>query len=183
MLGRTHLSAGILTGEIVVLASGKTDTTSAIILIATAAVGSLLPDIDHPQSMLSSSNRISQNVSESISAVTQHRGFTHTLAFIALILFGLFLLINPYTAYTNTVLVGILAGFLSHMVLDTLNEKGIMWFWPLSAHHIHIMKIRTGSRWESFVRWLCNVAATVCLGYILYIQYSPIWRSLHARLF
>ena len=183
MMGRTHLSAGILTGEIMICAMNQFDQTSTILLIGTTAIGSLLPDIDHPQSMVSKSGKITKNLSSSVSAVTQHRGFTHTPVFTALVMFILFMVLRVYTNYAEMAAFGLGAGMVSHLILDTLNENGIMWLCPIVPKRLHVAKIRTGTRSESVFRGAVNIAATVGLVYVLYHQFSPVWRTIYEHVF
>jgi len=70
--------------------------------------GGLLPDIDHPRSILGRFNPLARW------GLTTHRGFTHTLT--ALLLFS-----------TPFLVVGILtfsAGYLSHIVADWMYSWG-----------------------------------------------------------
>ena len=62
MMGKTHLAAGILAGELTALAYYRASIIPALIVIGTATIGSLLPDIDHPGSLLSSSSRLSRHM-------------------------------------------------------------------------------------------------------------------------
>ena len=170
MTGKTHLAAGLLCGEAIVLTQNITRVSEVAFVIAAAAVGSLLPDIDHPQSMMATSNRTTRTVSSVVSSVTQHRGFTHTLAFSVLMWFLAMRLAAHLDAISNYVVMSLTIGLFSHLFLDTLNEKGVMWFWPVYRKHIHVMKIRTGSSVEGLLRLIINLAATVGIGMILVEQ-------------
>lgn len=168
MTGRTHLSAGIFTGELVVLSTPNISITAAMFTIFTAAIGSLLPDIDHPSSMLSTSNGAAKALSSSVTAVTKHRGFTHTIPFMLLVAIGFGYLLTGKIPYSSLLVFALSAGMLSHLVLDTLNEKGIMWLWPVVRTPIHIASIRTGSKQETFFRMVLNFSATITMGFCLY---------------
>ena len=167
MIGRTHLAAGILCGEAIVIVENVTNLSDVTFIIAAAAIGSLLPDIDHPQSMMAKSNRTTKTVSGVISSVTQHRGFTHTLVFAALMWFLASRLAAQFNVASEYVVGGFMIGILSHLLLDTLNDRGVMWLWPVYCKHLHILGIRTGSVIEWVLRLALNIAATGGIAMIL----------------
>lgn len=168
MTGKTHIAAGIITGELVALYARPMPVETGIFIICAAAVGSLLPDIDHPQSTIARKNAFTKTLSESMAAVGKHRGFTHTTVFVALMTFLLGLLLRGRVNAWALITMSFCAGQLSHLFMDTLNAKGIMWFWPISPKALHIMSIRTGSKVETAIRLPINAAATVLLGYLGY---------------
>ena len=167
MIGRTHLAAGILCGEAMVLFQNATNVSDAAFIVAAAAVGSLLPDIDHPRSMLANSSRTTKTVSGVVSSVTQHRGFTHTLAFAGLMWFLATRLAAQFDVVSNDIVISFMLGLLSHLAIDTLNERGVMWFWPIYCKHLHLLRIRTGSAVEWIFRLALNIAATCGIAMIL----------------
>lgn len=161
------MAAGILCGEAVVIVQNITDLSEGSFVVMAAAVGSLLPDIDHPQSMLAKSNRTTKTVSGVVSSVTQHRGFTHTLVFAALMWVLVTRVAAHFDTISNDVVISFMLGFLSHLFLDTLNERGVMWFWPIFCKHLHLLRIRTGSFVEWILRMAFNIAATFGVAMIL----------------
>lgn len=168
MTGKTHLSAGLLVGAVLAVSSQDLNIASAAFTIVAASIGSLIPDIDHPQSMISTSNKTTRIASASLSAVTKHRGFTHTLVFLAIVVGLCNYICTHYFPQYSSLSAAICAGMLSHLLLDTLNEKGIMWLWPLSKHSFHVACVRTGSQAEKVLRFPLNIAASCCVVYILY---------------
>lgn len=58
-----------------------------------------------------------------------HRGLFHT-PFLLVVLLGLLLLADS----PRWVVVGVAGAFLSHLVIDTFTNAGIMWLYPLSMH-------------------------------------------------
>ena len=169
MTGKTHLATGILTGEAVILATNQISMPAALFAVSIAAIGSLLPDIDHPQSMLSTASFSTRAISSSISAVTKHRGFTHTPVFLICIVMIVNYLMDGKVTYSPLLTLSLCAGMLSHLLLDTLNEKGIMWLWPLWKRPLHLACVRTGSKVENVLCIPINIAATGCLIYIMYL--------------
>lgn len=160
MTGRTHILAGLAAGA-VVAGGNNIDWLWLTAALAAGAVGSLLPDIDHPSSRISCSSAAARTLSASVSAVAKHRGITHTLVFAGLCTFGLWLLAARW-AVPEPVVLAFLAGILSHLVMDTLNEQGIMWLWPVSSRRISLLSIRTGGVGERLFR--LAFAATMLLA-------------------
>jgi len=92
-----------------------------IIILACIVFGSLLPDIDHPSSKLG-------RYAYPISSVVKHRGFTHS--FIAA-----FILPIPVILISTRYYLPIVAGYLLHLLADTLNPTGVMWLYPYKKHY------------------------------------------------
>lgn len=93
-----------------------------------AAVGGLLPDLDHPESAL---GRRVKFISLPLSAIFGHRGMTHSL----LAAVGLLLILVAVTtmpAYTvfNGLIAPICIGYLSHLLGDSFTPSGVPLFWP-----------------------------------------------------
>lgn len=93
MLGRTHISFGLGLGAGgIVCFNAMTNTplngTDLGILYGAVALGSLLPDIDEPNSLLGEKTL---GVSNLIQSIFGHRGFTHSLCFVVLL--GILLLL------------------------------------------------------------------------------------------
>jgi len=161
MMGKTHLATGILAGELTALAYYRASIIPALIVIGTAAIGSLVPDIDHPGSLLSSSTRLSRHISNSIAAVTPHRGLTHTPIFAGLIIAVLYYFLQQRIKYCDPICIGLAVGIFSHLVLDTLTERGVMWFWPITPKHLRLCRIRSNRTTEKMLRGFMNMGAVV----------------------
>lgn len=117
MMARTHVAFGFLKGLIVM---SFLNPANQILFMSMVVFGSLFPDIDHPKAKLGSKVKI-------IGWLFEHRGFFHSV--FALFLFSLlvfFLLKQKIYFWAFGI------GFLSHMVLDAFNRKGIMPFHPIS---------------------------------------------------
>ena len=154
MTAKTHILGGIFAGELVSVAGGIA-ITSVPVLLAGAAAGALVPDIDHRGSKISRSSAAGSITSFLLLALTTHRGAIHTPVFVlfcGLVLGALSFfssgLIGP------VLLEGLLIGMLSHLILDTLNPGGIMWLWPISRKKFHLTSIKTNSLGE----WVCASA-------------------------
>lgn len=85
-----------------------------------AAIGSLIPDIDHPQSAL---GRVLFFISHPLNRMFGHRTITHSLVVWLPFLLGGFITDNLFW-------IGI--GAISHIVIDALNTSGVQMFYPYS---------------------------------------------------
>lgn len=113
-------------------------------IIAGAAVGSLLPDIDHKNSTISKKHKITAWI---FTHLFEHRGFTHApliqLLFSALLFYlGRELSGIIGYCYLGTV-IGLTIGLLSHTLLDMLTVGGIPLLYPFSKKKIHLMNLKT----------------------------------------
>ena len=86
------------------------------IILTCIVIGSLLPDIDHPSSKLG-------RYAYPLSAVVQHRGFTHSLI-------SSLILPLPAILISTRYYYALVVGYLLHLLADTLNPSGVMWLYP-----------------------------------------------------
>jgi inner membrane protein len=107
-----------------------------------AAVGALLPDIDHPGSWVG--RRLSL-ISVPLAAMLGHRGVTHSL--VAVLACMAFL---RWEGLSNSVVAPLVIGYLSHLGADLLTTNGLRLAWPSSKRH-SIGVCRTGSVTESVI--------------------------------
>lgn len=116
--------------------------------IAMTALGSLLPDLDHPKSILGSRFPL-------VAALgVKHRGWMHSL--LGLVVFStLAALISP------SLVPGVTLGYLLHLIADSLNPAGIAWFYPLYKKRWHIIGIRTGGVMEYVLNLLVICAIII----------------------
>ncbi|MCB9358643.1 metal-dependent hydrolase [Candidatus Woesearchaeota archaeon] len=106
---KTHLSFGILC-YLSLLRYSLVDFSIAG--LALFIVGSLLPDIDKHTSFIGHKAKI---FSFSLELLFRHRGIFHSLWVVFLLWF-----IN----------LELCLGYLSHLILDSINPKGVKFFWP-----------------------------------------------------
>lgn len=165
----THSLGGVVAGVAVCSVTGICDPIYQAAVMTGAVLGSLLPDIDHRKSWIGHKLPFIASI---LSGLFKHRGFLHTPLFI-FIMWGFLSYAIPIwlggsrELYEATLFCkGLIPGMLSHLILDTLNVQGIMWFWPVSKQRWHILPIRTGSLGEALV--------CVALGVMLLRQYN-VW--------
>lgn len=153
---RAHRIGGACTGIVVAtqiyqaelsdLSSLTKGTAMAIgFVVSGAALGSLLPDLDHPNS------RIGRRL-PSLSKITYnafgHRGFTHTLFALILFVTGLFFLgkiiPNEFMLLYPSLVIGLASGYASHLLLDALTMSGIPLLYPIVKRPFRLAKMRSG---------------------------------------
>lgn len=127
-MGVTHAVGGALAGAI----AGKM-VGDVYVGIAVGTIASLLPDIDHPKSMLGRRIPIIPSI---ISRIFGHRTITHSIWFCLLVGFATYLLFSPINSQIdNSYALGMafvaFMGCLSHLVLDGLTSGGIKPFNPV----------------------------------------------------
>ncbi|MGK2960098.1 MAG: metal-dependent hydrolase [Candidatus Malihini olakiniferum] len=131
-------------------------------IIPGALLTALLPDIDHPKSVLG--QRLKW-ISRPIARAFGHRGFTHSLlATVTVICFIRFQLPAdwsiPTDAYHATMI-----GYLSHIIADMLTAAGVPILWPCRwRFRLPLINTQKGNKLE---RVLC----LLLIGFSLY--HSP----------
>lgn len=100
-------------------------------LVGGAVFGGLLPDIDHPKSLLGSAI---QPVSTIIKETLGHRTLTHSILFLVITCF--------FTSLFNiNIGIGIGLGILSHIILDLLTPEtnGVAFLYPFYKKKIKLL--------------------------------------------
>lgn len=110
-------------------------------LIAGAA--SLLPDIDHPSSRF---GRMVPFISYPISAIFGHRGITHSLLMVVVLLAALVI-----AGHAGWFVAPLVIGYLSHLIGDMLTNSGVPLLWPQRGK-VSIPVFNTGGLLEPLVR-------------------------------
>lgn len=99
--------------------------------IPAALASALLPDLDHPKSVLG--QRLPW-ISKPLSRLFGHRGFTHSLLAVATAVWGLNQSLPPDTLPMG-VKDALIVGYLSHLLGDWLTPAGIPLFWPIKRRY------------------------------------------------
>lgn len=127
-------------------------------IIPAALSTSLLPDIDHPRSLLGQRLRW---IAIPISRVFGHRGFTHSLL---AIIGGVFLLNSDITVtwlIPSDVMHAMVIGYLSHLLADMLTPAGVPLLWPCRYRfRLPLLRPQKNNQLERMF-CLCMVALTV----------------------
>uniref|UniRef100_UPI003F4912DD metal-dependent hydrolase n=1 Tax=Bacillus multifaciens TaxID=3068506 RepID=UPI003F4912DD len=137
---RTHLTTSFAVCLPILAATG-TLTAGNVIAVG---IGALLPDIDEPHSWI---GRRTRGVSDLMNGVFGHRGITHSLFGIALVLIPIIFAVGmtPLPFITGMC---VLAGYCLHLIEDSFSISGIKWLLPLSNKRfqsgLHLIYYRTG---------------------------------------
>jgi inner membrane protein len=143
MTGKSHMTVGVVTYASlwahpippldVPLLAGTHAALALPVALALVLLGSLLPDLDHPEGRLANERILGIPVLKPLSwligAVFGHRGATHSLLALA----GLVALGDlPFLPWAWAHL-GLLLGwgYASHLLADMLTKSGVPLLWPL----------------------------------------------------
>lgn len=144
MQGRTHLLAGAAVGFVTTISLAQTsyqaDNMGGFI-IGAAVLGSLLPDIDSPNSKISKSCFTAKATSLLTNELFGHRGLFHTPFFVLLLMIGQLLWYNAAEQFAWQLAAmyigaGFIAGYISHLILDFNTPMGLMLFYPFNKKYI-----------------------------------------------
>ena len=129
MKGKNHIK----------IALSLTVFTLNLPLIASAVVGSILPDIDSSTSIICSVIPFSGRTFGRL----RHRGITHSLVALSLTTIASYLIFKSFS-----VSLGFFVGYLSHILSDMMTVKGVELMWPNRKLYRIGLNIRTGSKLE-----------------------------------
>lgn len=133
MMAGSHMVVGAALWAVTARAAGLDPAEPTALSIALA--GSLLPDIDHPQSWAGRKFRV---VSVPLSVLVGHRGITHSLL---AVIVGIAVLAGMGVDQPMAPLV---VGYLSHLAADGLTPSGVPLLWP-SRRRFTLNLCSTGS--------------------------------------
>jgi len=148
MKGTTHLAAGLATGLAIARLHGASLEETALIT-GVAAIAALAPDwlqINAP------------GLNKTIRGAFGHRGLSHWL----LTAWGVSLAVDniqPASLAGYPLSLAALAGWISHILLDSLNDPGVPAFWPLPIR-LHLSSFKTGEFADGVICWAA-IAATL----------------------
>lgn len=181
MMAATHRLGGLAAGMAVAVVL-HTEPTYTGVIIGSAVLGSLIPDIDNPHSRISRKWRlasigvtIGQTIIRGISAffptrqrnyirsLIGHRGITHSLIPVIL-LWVIASMVGEMCDETTVACyigVGLIGGVLSHILFDMF-AGGVPLFIPFSVKRICLAHIKTGGTVEWILRMIMIVVFVLC---------------------
>ena len=136
MMAGSHIAVGAALWAVTARAAGLEVAEPQA--LGAAALGSLLPDIDHPQSWAGRKMRV---VSIPLSLLIGHRGLTHS----ALAIIGGLILLAAMGV--GGLAAPVVVGYLSHLLADALTPSGVPLLWP-NQRRFSLNLCRTGSAME-----------------------------------
>lgn len=126
MTWKTHLIGGAEAGVILACANGGSPASSAVI-IGTAMLGSVLPDIDHQKSKLAQGDALVGLASSLVCRFTKHRGFTHTIPGAVVFAAAVYILMMFSSAQQAVIaMIGACSGFLLLQLFGTLRRYSVI---------------------------------------------------------
>lgn len=126
MQAKTHITTTLALG--LPLMSLTNELT--LVNVGVLAVGSLLPDIDHPSSYLGKRHKM---VSSVTNKAFGHRGITHSL--LGFILIGIivkFIQKQYLTDGIEDIVFWLMLGYLLHLLEDSFSQRGVKWLYPFT---------------------------------------------------
>jgi inner membrane protein len=145
VLWRTHFLAGATAG---LLVASPGNIESAVATAAVSGFAALLPDIDSPYSKL---GRVVPVLPRLLSLTVGHRGILHSFlgAAIVSLLATMFLRVW-YGQEFWLLLSQVMAGYISHILLDCLTDSGCPLLYPLPGRYC-LPLLNTGSFAEKLI--------------------------------
>lgn len=170
---KNHLKTGVMTGIIFltgIYVKNTIEPQDIVMYSAGIAVGSALPDIDHPRSYIAKKLNFFGWI---VSRVFSHRGFTHSILFIAALNFIRLILrelIDPsYQSMFDYTMLGLTVGAATHIFMDLFVGNGVKLLFPINKR-VSISKMKAGSSFEAI--FLKAVLVAFCL--IILYSYGKI---------
>lgn len=152
----THTSH-LLIGMVGYLAwSSHTGGEAGLATLAAAGLGSLMPDIDHPDSQI---GRLLWPISQPVARLLGRRGVTHSLLLVA----ALAALAHHLEPPSRELAVAFGIGYGLHIAADLLNQRGVALLFPLQARFRAPVTVRTGGAGEAVITTLILGAAAVSI--------------------
>jgi inner membrane protein len=146
-----------------------------------AVVAAWLPDVDNPRSRLGNGlsrmespvlDTISRPVSWALKAASftlyrtvGHRTLTHSLLGVALFV----VLISPIATLSPDLFATLIAGYVSHLVADALNKRGVPLLWPAGRP---LRLLPRGVRSGGLAEFAVALIVAAMAGYAIYALYS-----------
>lgn len=161
MTGKTHVALG--TAFMIAMTVKYPQGTEVLgmsvipaVSLLTISAGSYGPDIDIKQSHLGKKYKF-------LSKHLKHRGITHTLLVPAVLLAAMIAV--QAIPVLPSLIFGFLMGWVTHILADLCNRKGVPLLWPLSSNKIHIATFKTGTWHEAIfaILWLGGLIAWLTL--------------------
>ena len=188
MTGKTHVAIGITTA--LAISSGQ-PLEEQLVLVLTSAIGSLIPDLDHPKGKLNQKLLLYNNnfyrilFYLSLGSIFIYLYFLKEIKpFLLLGIVSFLVGISSHRGVTHSILgflasasivgivtlkydlsnvySGFIIGYALHLIADFFNPKGIKLFYPLSTNVSSPITIKTNSETEKIIFMLLSMYS-ICL--------------------
>lgn len=166
MNGICHKIGGI-TASVITAYTIVPEITPTVLITSVVAgtLGSLIPDIDEPNSTLGKKVKL---LSKGIKVIFGHRGILHTPFFLILVSIGLFFVLKQcpekYLVLATQASIFFIIGYLSHLVLDAMTPAGIMLLYPFSKNKMGFIGLK-GKYRDIIVSAICILILVLFLAF------------------
>ncbi len=137
MLAKTHVAFGVLAG---LLTLKYATISNELLFITLVILGVFLPDVDHPESKVNNTLKITKIIPFFFS----HRGFFHSIFAAALVFGALWYWAGFIYGF------GLFVGYLSHLLSDALTVSGVNFLHPVAKFKIR-GPVQTGTIVETVI--------------------------------
>lgn len=173
MMGTTHAAFALLCYYVIAYFAGL--PLYAPTVLTFLIVGSLLPDIDHPRTLLAQQLHLFKRASKGFGRFVTHRGIVHSIL-AALIATAVVWVIAMFYNWETLAVACFFLGFMSHLAADSLNPTGIRWLQPFSKAKVKD-GIKTGSAVEKFI-FILIIATITAIVYTVHPEwFSRFWEQ------
>ncbi|WP_077369385.1 metal-dependent hydrolase [Anaerosalibacter sp. Marseille-P3206] len=188
MTGKTHVAIGVAAALTI---SYNQPVESQLVLVTSAAIGSLIPDLDHPKGKLNQKLLLINNnfyralFYLSISSIFMYLYYRMgNKIFMLLSLVSCLVGISSHRSFTHSIIgfllassiikmgtlkfnlpsiyTGFVVGYALHLIADSFNPKGIRLFYPIKANISFPITIKTNSKAEKTIFLLLSIYC-ICL--------------------
>ncbi|MBP2057938.1 inner membrane protein [Lactobacillus colini] len=177
MLARAHCICSIAIAEAGLFATNhliENKPIPLLIMLAATGVGALLPDVDQHNSTAS------RNSPVNFSFFFRHRGITHTIVGWLIFSSALYYFMNYFRKVPLTLTIfrndwgclwlGLVVGYILHLVEDGFSRGGINWLWPLTSKPLKLWPFyKVGGKFEKFLTFLAKLAILIVSFYWIYL--------------
>lgn len=183
MTGKTHIVGGVALATAVTSLAGLYQPHSyqelvsySTLFVGAAAVGSLVPDIDHGNAKASNVNIFTKILSIIVRITCGHRGAIHSpliMALTSIVLYWFLTWMRFGSAMEITA--GYCIGYFSHLLIDMMNASGIPLLFPLvweskgRPKKFNLLNLREGGLTE-FLFWVALVILAGTFMYLVYLK-------------
>lgn len=147
----THLVFGLLVG---LISLSFIEVSNKFLYLLFVLLGSLLPDLDKRKSFMANKVKFSYLIEK----ILGHRRIFHSI-FPIIVLYFLFV----YYLRLKVMGYGIIIGYGSHLLIDSLNVKGVGFLNPVFDKRVR-WKIKTGGIFEYFLFGVSLILSVLIIG-------------------
>ncbi len=170
MIAKTHIAFALSISAIPVLLLTEGfdidfNPQNLILFFVGISIGSLLPDIDEPNSVIGQKTLF---VSHFIKKFFGHRGITHSFLFplfVGILLYPIFL----YAHFSLPALFGLVLGCYLHIMGDMLTKSGCPFYLPINSKNRGLLpypfRFYTGGQIDKGIGWVCMIFFLFCASH------------------